>query len=287
VTSEYNVPSEPYFMTVTKMDAQGNEKWTSRFSSFDGLINGTHSCLLELDNGGYLVNYIRDTFGGNDIPPIFIWLDSMGNVTQQYDFPNERILTINDLIKTADGRIVGVGQVDLLDYDMGYAGWIFAFTQSGEPLWERYIVDQRFLPEKLSWLSSVEELEDGRLAAIGTIDTPLDVDAWLIVTDSEGCLEPGCMGELQGYFSDSKSIEETSLKVSIFPNPVSGDDLYLTNFKTNNFATIYIHDSLGRLVLKQVASQKVGITMLMRGIYFLSLQYGDEQIVNVGKFVRI
>ncbi|MBI1228444.1 MAG: T9SS type A sorting domain-containing protein [Bacteroidetes bacterium] len=275
-----------------KLDGQGNEKWTSRFASFGGYLSGAHSCILELDNGGYLVNYRREAFPGlDDIPPILIWLDSLGNVTQQYDFPNNFIYTIGDLIKTADGRIVGVGQVDLLDYDLGFGGWVFAFTQSGELLWQRYIVDQHFLPEKLGWFSGVVELDDGRLAMTGTIDTPADVDIWLVVLDSEGCLEPGCMGEFQGYVSGIDSPVDNDTPISIFPNPTSGSFITLkgADFMNGNAEqfTINIYDVVGRLVRSQPAREQIDVAGLSCGNYFLGIQAGNGINRLVGRFVKL
>ncbi|MCB0521941.1 MAG: hypothetical protein H6577_15865 [Lewinellaceae bacterium] len=184
---------DTFFMTVTRLDPFGNELWTSRFSGYKGPVGGTKSSMLELDNGGFLVTYRRfELTGFYKRPPIMVWLDSVGNVTQQYDFPDFTELIITDLIKTSGGLIVGSGYAYLGPpiYDFGYGGWVFAFTQEGEMLWERFIADLRF-PDKFSFFSALEETDDKGFILTGGIDTPSPGhDIWLVKLDSMGCLLP-------------------------------------------------------------------------------------------------
>lgn len=289
LTCKYNTPGNPYAMTITRLDPQGNEKWTSRFADFDGLLSGPTSNIVPLDNGGFVVHYLRDNlFGWYKRPPILIWLDSMGNVTDQYDFSDFTQLIVTDLIKTSNGLIVGSGYADLRDFDLGIGGWVFAFTQEGEKLWERYIADLYF-PEKFSWLSAIEETDDKGFALVGSIEKSTDFDIWLVKLDSMGCLKPGCVDSFQVLISSIEVPNPTAATFKVYPNPVGQNYLYLEchagNLDTHDLQ-IRIADLLGQTMKSQPFESSVDVAGLAKGIYILTVETAEGKKIFVDKVIR-
>ena len=128
---------------------------------------------------------------------IFIWTDSAGNVDEIYYFPEKTESIINDIVKTSSGEIIGVGYID--KFELGFAGWVFAFNQERDLLWNREIVDLRY-PAKLISFNAVEESENGGIVITGfimdsivnQIPTEDNKNIVLVKLDSQGCLEPDC-----------------------------------------------------------------------------------------------
>lgn len=290
LTSEYNVPSTPYSMTVTRLNPQGNIKWTNSFASYDGFLGGTSTSLIQLDNNGFLVTYKRDAFPAPyPYPPIMVWLDSLGNVVQQYDFPANRELFITDLIKSSEGLIIGTGYgyFNLFGEGYGYGGWIFAFTQEGVLLWERYIADLNF-PDKISWLSAIRETENKGFAIGGQIKTPTGYDIWLVKLDSMGCFEPECEGQFQVLTDGLEVIKPDPPAFKIYPNPSSQGFLNIeTRYGTIDKSgfTIRVSDLTGKTVKQQPYKPVIDISGLVKGIYFLTVHRNEGEKIFTEKIV--
>ena len=124
----------------------------------------------------------------------------------------EQVLTyqpfydIRSITPAANGDIIGVGQKVVQEYiDIGdewyFPAWMFRMSPDGEILWERYFhsTEEPFMER---WLEDVVELDDGRIAATGLywdFNNPQglpNADAWLLVVDENGCLEPDCEEQL-------------------------------------------------------------------------------------------
>jgi hypothetical protein len=274
LTSEYNVPSDPYSMTVTRLDPQGNEKWTHRFANFDGLLLANFSSLLALQDGNIVVSFRRvNPTGFFKRPPILIWLDSLGNIIQQYNFLDFTELQITDLIEAADGSIVGSGYADLLDFNRGIGGWVFAFSPDGEKLWDRFIVDLNF-PDKFGWLGAVIQTDDKGLALVGKVETPASSDIWLVKLDSAGCFEPGCADGLQVLTAEKEVISSDSAPFKIYPNPVNQGMLnfdYDSNTIQTKRLSLEIADVSVYVVKGQPFSAQMDVSALSSGFYVLTI----------------
>lgn len=266
-------------LKITKIDSIGVEIWTKDVYYFDELWS--NSSLVGLDDGGFLLSFYRQNFQqGWFYPPILIWLDSMGNVINQYNFPADSESTIQDLAITTSGNIIGVGYID--KFDLGLVGWVFAMSQEGELLWNREIADLRF-PAKISQLNAVEEAENGGLIMTGSImDTFLNhipafnnQNVWLLKLDSMGCLEPGCV-ELQ-ILTEAKEIVVHDDLFTIFPNP-SKNELIVRLNKTSKIHSnlkAVIYNSIGEKVLLTPINDNnisvIDVSDLPSGLYFVQI----------------
>ncbi len=292
---ESTIIADTFFMTVTRLDPMGNERWTSKFSGYKGMLGAAASSILELDNGGFVVNYRRHQFSGlYKRPPIMVWLDSLGNVLDQYNFSDFTELVVTDLIKTSNGLIVGCGYADLgpaamSGNDYGLAGWVFAFTQGGEMLWERYIVDLNF-PDKFSYLSGIQETQDKDFILVGSIRKPASKDIWLVKLDSMGCLLPDeCADGLQVLTSIEEEAHVGRAGFVVYPNPVSQGILHIESQEglDDKIGTeIKILDLMGRTVESLPFKGQIDITGLQKGIYFLIVEL-DGVVLHAEKIIVI
>lgn len=286
---------DDWTLKLTKINASGEELWTKDAYYFDELWSA--SSIVALDNGGFLLSFYRMNFDdGWFYPPILIWLDSMGNFVQQYEFPADTESSIQHITKTNSGVIVGAGYVDKLD--LGFAGWVFAMSQEGELLWNREIVDLRF-PAKLSQLNAVLESENGGLILTGAVmDTFLNhipainnQNIWLVKLDSIGCLEPGC-GDLQ-ILTDTKEVATGNDLFTIYPNPTGRELFFGLNeaVSRHDNLTVVISNSTGQKVLVIKLNDKemnvLDVSSLVIGTYFIQIINESGVTVQTDKFVVI
>jgi hypothetical protein len=73
----------------------------------------------------------------------------------------------------------------------------------------------------------------------------------------------------------SKVQESTIEGLSVYPNPASGDRIYITT-KYNDDKEITIYDVLGKKVLQTILSSKeLNISSLTSGVYIIQIKEDD------------
>ena len=276
-------------MAVTLVDKDGQKKWTTDFAPLGEYIGSPpNGPIVALDNGGFVVGAERNSWSPTSLyPPILVWLDENGNVTQQYDFHDDFELEIHDLLLTSDGIIVGCGLVNLLGFDLGIGGWAFAFTQDGELLWERYIVDQ-YYPNLISWFNAIEEAPDGGFALAGSVRLPTEYDVWFVKLDSMGCLTPECNDALDILSEIKENTSKRDKLFSIYPNPTSDGQIYIQSHEDisqNKNGHIYIFDSMGREILKTPYVGKIDLSHFIPGLYFMKIENEKGGILHMEKLI--
>jgi type IX secretion system substrate protein len=283
-------------LALTRFDKSGEEVWINDIAFFEDTYI-VPPVMEVLDNGGALVSFYRMNFEeGWHYPPILVWVDSMGNVTNQYDFPPNTERYVRDLHKTSSGTIIGVGRADMLESGLG--GWVFAMSQEGELLWSRDINDLRY-PEKWGEFNAVQESENGGLIITGfiidtleNIPSSFDQNIWLVKLDSMGCLEPGC-GDVQVITASTEAEKPTELKpFKIYPNPVSGQTCFLERnqfFPVDMKLSIKIMDNLCRIHQEtQTDTGKIirlETTQLSKGMYLVVIEDEEGKILQTEKLV--
>jgi type IX secretion system substrate protein len=287
-------PDDFKTLALTRFDKNGEEVWTNDVAFFED--NYIAPVMEALGNGGALVSFYRTNFEeGWHYPPILVWVDSLGKVTNQYDFLPDTERYVRDLHNTSSGTIIGAGYADMLE--LGLGGWVFAMSQEGELLWSRDINDLRF-PEKWGRFNAVQEAENGGLIITGFIvdtveNNPMSsvANIWLVKLDSMGCLEPGC-GDVQVISGSTEAQKPTELKpFKIYPNPVSGQTCLLerNRFFIATKLNIEITDSFGRTLWQtQITSENIiqlEISQFQRGIYFVKIEDSEGKIIQVEKLV--
>lgn len=88
-----------------------------------------------------------------------------------------------------------------------------------------------------------------------------------------------CLRSATASAQDGKAqskVQESSVDgLNVYPNPTSGDRIYITT-KTNDEKNVTIYDVLGKKVLQTVLSSKeLNISSLNPGVYFIKVEEGD------------
>jgi len=163
-----------------------------------------------LDNDDIVINYRRSD--DNDLPSL-VCIDTMGQIRWSYLLSLRPYgkYAITRVRRTRNNDILITGEVISAKYNLPNTGFIAKLSKDGKFLWERYYVIERNKHKLISEtyenypllgaFLDVIELPNGQLAAAGSIDNyyedPVlgprtDFDMWVVKTDSEGCLTPGC-----------------------------------------------------------------------------------------------
>ncbi len=202
-------------------------------------------------------------------------------------------ISILDITVARDGNILACGQkhhVDIFAPFNVVGGYVAKFdVETGEMIWEQTIatsIDDGFYDTKYCVFNTVEELSDGRLALGGFIDNEWaghrDRDAWLVVTDSMGCLTATCDSVQDISSSIEIAILPDGPSVKISPNPVL-DQFRLSTQKTlHEDISFSVYNSHGQCFMTDIWPKsteviEVNVQNLIPGIYFIVLLSGTAQ----------
>lgn len=173
-------------------------------------------------------------------------------------------------------------------------------SADGELIWKRYYQGLH-LPSDTQPFNAVAETSDGGIIACGYMQdfgiTPIpDPDVWLVKTDADGCITPGCQDSLI-YVSveEIPGTGETALKEVFFkayPNPARGPiQVEFLNAIRYEEPALRLFNLQGQQVLHQrlqrgAQSAELSTSGLPSGLYIL--QYSSagrvlqqEQVVKV------
>ncbi len=284
---ESTVFCDTQLMNVTLIDPLGEEIWTSTFSPFAGPVGSApSSSLVALDNGGFVVDYNREFWPVVNDPPILVWLDSIGNVTDQHNFQWTDLSYISDMFLSSKGELIVVGNYDHINIGYGFAAWILAFSQDGDLLWERTVLDMNF-PLDSYWINAGTETSDGGFILTGTIQGETN-DVWLLKLDSIGCLEPGCE-DMQIITSDKEALaQESECLFRVYPNPVRGQVLHIEAMPGQSLSKdvhLKLVNAFGQTVLEKEWDNFTMETILVQripsGFYHLIISDEDGHVLQV------
>lgn len=227
-------------------------------------------------------------------------LSEDGEMLWQYEFITGpyKSMTIFELTIAENGDILGAGTMrDRTDEPVGQemlylTGFAFRMSPTGELLWMRRFRD--FSEEgELKWgnIHTIAEAEDGSLILAGKqyldlFQNPSDIDAWLIITDENGCIEPDCE-EL--IILDSRELFFADSEIQLIQNPVGHQLNLMIDLDQQQPLNYQIFNSLGQGATSgRIASSNgikaIDVTNLSEGMYFLYL-YSKEKRKTI-KFVK-
>jgi hypothetical protein len=186
------------------------------------------------------------------------------------------------------GGYVAVGaQIDSNDHTYG---WMTKLNAQGEMIWQRFFLPFPSVQEiQYGHLEHVEVTELGNIVAAGrgeNLNGALDYAqyAWLMKTDSMGCLVPGCAVSLREL-----TTEPVYLKA--WPNPVSEVlNLLVKSEKPLHGAQFKLIDMIGRTQRQWEGSYEelqyqIAVQDLPAGMYFLQL-IKDGQLLASEKIIK-
>jgi hypothetical protein len=207
-------------------------------------------------------------------------LDYEGKELWVQDIAFENTFPIRDrfvriISSLPNGDIILAGNVSIGDKPV----YIQRRTEQGMVLWERWL---SVCDQCNHDILDLEVLPDG-YAISGTVVTPDQGQrAFIMRTDSTGCLEPGCP-DRQGPFVSAEP-ENGLGRIAVFPNPAQSTVFVNA---TKNPVKVDIFDVHGKKVLFSQKRKKhqINLELLPSGMYFYRAMDRDGRSLS-GKFVK-
>jgi len=294
--------------------------------SFDGSESYLHNSpwFMVLDSGG---NIIRDTVYGNIYGGgAAMYRDNLGGyihfgtldtfetdfVADFENFPfyvahldtNFRVDWITRLsfdsyygkryiwkiIQLMDGDFLAEGDAGDTTYG-GALAWAAKIDRSGNILWNQYYVSDS---SQDAYFRDVTELPNGNLVFVGaTFNDTLPAwhdrqDAWIVGTDSNGCVLPGGCNPLTGDGVKPVTLPSQD-EFKVYPNPTSGLVTFSYNAPDGGDITITVTDLLGEKIMEQQPGNTSGsITWnaanVAGGVYLYRAS-NAKGVIGMGKVV--
>ncbi len=221
---------------IAKLSNTGEVEWVKFYDELTESQNKP-ALLAAHPQGGVVTGWAFDTlripFVHPDEGPLLRRLDSDGEILWEYKYLDRRSAEITNLTITDNGDIVMCGSAPRIgnSQEDSERAWLARVTADGEFLWKRYYEGVP-LPFETLPFNDVAEASDGGLVACTYIrDTftmpPIpDPDVWLVKTDANGCITPGCqdsvvyVGVEEAPGTGEPIIREVFFKA--YPNPTQG-----------------------------------------------------------------
>ena len=230
-------------------------------------------------------------------------LDSLGSKIFQDTFPYRTKLRLfpNYMIplKNGDALIMGPGDEFITNGfgSLSRVGIMGRIKPDGSYRWIRAIRDT-FITKGANTFFSAVELPSGNIALSGALQAFNNQanDVWLVITDSMGCVTPGC-DQIVNYVTSTqaepKQISKDEGLIKLYPNPAS-QELTIelkANIRQSEQIKIIISDLLGRKLKEYKKtyfdkSVSLDVSSLSWGNYMLSIYSGDV-LVGTKMFVKM
>jgi len=289
--------------TLTKRNAVGVNLWYREYPTEDRTsVAIVQEGLAENEYGEIAFAHRHELF------PQVSLLEPDGDIIWTHRFDSEDLTLgensrshIQSLMFASNGDIIGVGD-SFIEESLVTVGWMFRINPEGELLWERrytqYVSEyDQGLARERGFFRDVAEFPDGRLVAVGgNNDTLLldgeifdDVDAWVVVTDADGCLFEDCEpGENQLYTGVLDLPDRLGIYYEVFPNPAV-DQVTLRLSQPCHDCLWYTYDLEGRLMNLSESLDGLIFTEQVDswppGVYPYVIRY-QNQVVGQGKIVK-
>jgi hypothetical protein len=280
---------------IKKITASGTELW-----SYESPVNSKEGIIAHLHQNSdksivYAVNAFVDKLYANGDCCFYTYrgrvvkIDTLGNRLWErnwgydtggdYPFQAMHVNTDESVIAVGVG-----GDIDFTDtLESGQKGYITKTSASGDSLWSRLYLIRN---QQYHWhnFMDIEATNDGGYILCGrsAINGPVFPDeqftamAWIVKTDSMGCVVPGC--HLVGVDEEKKQRP----KVLVYPNPAHD---YLAVFVPASMATQQLQIQLlnleGKVVLEDQFTQSDATYLLelkniSAGLYVLKVLQNGE-----------
>ncbi len=219
---------------VAKLSSEGEVEWVRNYDIAEK-SNDYPALIAPYPDGGFVTGWAFDTIKQymvhTDEGPLLRRLDSDGEILWEYRYVYRRGPQLTNMAITENGDIIMCGRSSqvLIQGDADRA-WMARVSGDGELIWKRYYQGLH-LPSDTWPFNAVAEASDGGIIACGYMQdfgiTPIpDPDVWLVKTDADGCITPGCQDSIL-YVSveEVPGTGEMELKEVFFktyPNPARG-----------------------------------------------------------------
>lgn len=252
---------------IIKFDFNGSIIWEAILG---GEASEEAKSIKTTNDGGYIIaGYAGsdEITGGSSLRDYWVVkLDSDGNIDWENTFGGSQNDEATSIDQTADNGYIILGFSRSNDGDISESiipnsekdYWLLKLDENGNLNWEKSLGgwgdDDAFC---------VKQTTDGGYILAGTTtSTNIDIDPddrngssdyWVVKLESETL----------GY-DQIENVEN----LGVYPNPVS-ETLHISN--SSNIKSIEIYDATGKCVINQKAIDKIDVSNLQSGVYFLKI----------------
>lgn len=274
------LPGNDYDMYVSKIDSTGDLQWQRSHGS-PWIDNA--GFVEALPQGGYIMAGAERQTDASEKRPALYRLDDQGfeDWSVIYDDEPDRSVFFTVPVIMGDGGYAIAGD---RNYGAQTRGMLMRTDSSGNMLWRRIYQTNSVIDH---YFYDLRRTLDGGFIMAGTAFDSLLVsqDAWLVKTDSFGCLVPGCqvfdgleeqITDLTGAITLSPNPADEGVKVTISlpPGTVRGNQL-----------TLAMVDAQGRLVHQEEVrasspAHPLTLSPFPSGLYFMHLLDGRRWLAG-------
>lgn len=219
--------------SIDRYNKYGEKLWTTQFQDGYGTLSNSVTITAHPDGsffGTWWIDYFTGNPFKNSYPDILYKLDSNGVFVWQ-KMQQDKWENFNRIFIAQNGDIIGCGAaynqpLNGPDVHEWRGGYVRRMNTDGQEIWDRRIIDSTGGSRVLFFYSGLE-LSNGDLMFIGIIDDTLpyylhpdSYDAWVVKTDSNGCLTPGCQDTFQilVHSKEAPGYREPDI-FGLLPNP--------------------------------------------------------------------
>ena len=270
-----------------RLDSNGNIMWYKNM--FNNANGGCYNVREDGTGNYFLSGSIDTTINPTDYytNQFILKMDSSTNIIWMHVF-NEtphilnniwqyRILPNSDLVFCGEQlEALGTGK---------HVGVLGLMDSSGVVKWEHFY--KQTDSSDYNCLAEVQQMPDGGFIATGTCRDSLTKKQaiWLIRTDSNGCLIPGCVAP-----TSVEVFPEENMRVTLYPNPNTGSFTLESSNALPEKAMIKIMDITGRIVYTRQVQKGAYKTFIYLqespGIYLLQLLSNKGERIYQGKLEK-
>ncbi len=235
---ETTVSDTPDFYTFSiytmKVDKNGNELWKAIYASPYDTTNNRHitdavtNDVIE-DTDGYVFvghRYSRRNYVLHSSPFAYLkaWVAKLDKQTghiiweQNIGINNATYQRFYKITKTSDGGYAACGIQAFSNQNTTNDSWLVKTNTFGDSIWSRRFYYANDTSLETEFYSITQTYDDGYLISGFAYDYNGDPFPWVIITDSMGCLIPGCDTLT---VNDIKVLPDDKVGVVIYPNPAS------------------------------------------------------------------
>ena len=289
---------------VAKLSSEGEVEWVHTYDQVTR-SDDYPALIAPYPDGGFVTGWAFDTISQpgvyTDEGPLLRRYDSDGEILWEYRYVYRRGPKLTNMTVAENGDIImcgGAGQV-VIQGDASRA-WMARVSGDGELIWKRYYQGLN-VPSDTWPFNAVAETSDGGIIACSYIQdfsiNPIpDPDVWLVKTDADGCITPGCQDSIL-YVSveEIPGTGETALKEVFFkayPNPARGPiQVEFLNAIRYEEPALRLFNLQGQQVLHQrlqrgAQSAELSTSGLPSGLYIL--QYSSAgRVLQQEKVVKV
>jgi hypothetical protein len=280
-TVSINYPDYNRMNYLIKVDSDINHQWTKIFGqTYSSIV--TKLLLANSSDGNLLYAYpfADSTVIGGAMGQIrYGKIDNNGNTIWERRY--NKVLSPNGWY-TVQSRPMGIvegpnGEIVIASQVSGFNGaFLYCADSLGNEKWSRWI------PEWGEFLYNLQKSEgDGYLL------TGISHGAWLVKTDSIGCVMPNCIDTLMHIgIEELMALKKQSLIV--YPNPVQNTIQIAINEQGDQIQQVRVYDLNGRILLDESINAYLftyDVSELAAGVYVVEVM-GKKGNRLTSKFVK-